>query len=135
MAEFYEIHDSKLKKIAWNGDQAQVTLSAVIIVADDEKMLRSGWQLIQLNLNQAIMTGDPVNSEVWLYEGTFVTETEDSRPEDRGNGCIAASLKHAIGVHLHLSGHAEDRNEYPTFDIRGQSMTLETLSPVEWENT
>jgi hypothetical protein len=133
MAGFYEIHDSKLKKIAWDGDQAQITLSAVIIVADGEKMLRSGWQLIQLNLNQAIMTGDPVNSEVWLYEGTFVAETEDSHPEDRGDGCIAASLKHATGVHLHLFGHAEDANEYPTFDIRGQSMTLKTLSTIGWE--
>ena len=135
MAEFYEIHDSKFKKIVWDGDQGQVTLSAVIIVADEEKMLRSGWQLIQLNMNQAVMTGDPVNAEVWLYDGTFVTESEDSHPEDRGNGCIAVSLRYATGVHLHLFGHAEDVGEYPAFDILAQSMTLEVRSAIEWEKS
>lgn len=134
MAEFYEIHDSVLQKIFPDGERLQLTLSAVVVVADEEKMLRSGRQLIQLSLNQAIMTGDPINSAVWLLEGTFTNESEDSRLEDRGNGCIAASLKGANKVHLHLFGHEEDSGRYPVFDIRGQSLELKTLSPVIWEN-
>ncbi len=133
MTAFYEIHDSVIESLVWDESALESTLSAVLTVPVDDKPLGYGRQKILLRIESASLTGDKVEPEIWLLDGSFECKGEDSYEEDRVNGCIAASLQYARDVRfVQLFGMNEDTNEYPTFDVHGGSMTLTRLGPVEW---
>lgn len=132
MPEFYEIHDSKIESLAWDGTALELTLYAVCTVSNGVEPLSYGRQRILLRFENATLTGDKAEPEIWLLEGKFECESEDSIATGHGNGCIVASLGEAKVVHMHLFGRNEETIEYPTFDVRSESMTLRKLGPVDW---
>ena len=133
MTAFYEIHDSVIESLVWDESALELTLSAVLTIPVDNKPLGYGRQKILLRIESASLTGDKLKPEIWLLDGSFECEGEDSHEEDRVNGCIAASLQYAREVRfVQLFGMNEDTHEYPAFDIRGKSMMLIKLGPIEW---
>jgi hypothetical protein len=133
MTAFYEIHDSIIESLVWDESALELTLSAVLTVPIDGKPMGYGRQKILLRIDSATLTGDKVEPEIWLLDGTFECEGEDSYEEDREIGYIGASLQYAREIRLiQLFGMNEDTHEYPTFDIRGKSMRLTRLGPIEW---
>jgi len=132
MSAFYEIHDSILEDITWRNSALELTLDGFCTLSNDTKPLACGSQKLLLRIEDAQMTGDVVEPPLWLLDGHFTCESEDSNERDRGFGNIAASLGCATLPHLHLFGMNESLQVYPTFDIRGQSMTLQKISVVEW---
>lgn len=132
MPAFYEIHDSILENLEWNGAALELTLHAVCTLSDSNAPLAWGRQRIVLRIEPASITGDKFESEIWLLDGEFNCGSQVSKVDDQIRGCIAASLKEAQDIHLLVAGMNEDTQEYLTFDIRGESMTLLRQELVEW---
>ena len=132
MSAFYEIHDSMLERLEWHGTMLEVIFRAVCIVSDDDSPLALGRQRIVLRIEGASVSGDKVEPTIWLLDGDFACESQVPFEYDPDNGCISAYLQEANRIHLHLFGENEETHDFPTFDIRGESMTLQKLGPVEW---
>lgn len=132
MPAFYEIHDSILERLEWDGSVLELTFRAISTLSDNDSPLACGRQRIVLRIENATLTGDKVEPEIWLLDGDFVCESQISHEQDQGNGVIAASLERAERIHLHLFGENEDTREFPTFDIHGDSLTLRKLEAVRW---
>ena len=132
MPAFYEFHDSILERLEWDGPALELTLNAVTTLADDNAPLAWGRQRIVLRIEDATLTGDTVEPEIWLLEGNLKSDGQDSLEQDQMQGDIAAALESATRISLHLFGMNEETQAYPTFDISGQSLTLRKLNLVEW---
>jgi hypothetical protein len=135
MAAFFEIHDSILKGVAWNGTQLSLSLRAVRTEWAEELGVGLGktyYQLIRVDIENAQMEVDSPNLPNWLLNGSYKAASQIANAEDIEEDSIPASLVQASGIELQLEGMNEDTHEYITIKARGRSMSVAFLGEPEF---
>ena len=133
LAAFYEFHDSILESFVWHGAELKIVLNAVSTLSNGSEPVAYGRQRIELCMDEAVLSGDKVESTIWLLEGEMECENQDSDAIDRVDiGLIPASLKYARNVCIRLFGENEDTGEFPTFEIKSLSLILNKLGVGNW---
>jgi hypothetical protein len=135
MAAFFEIHDSVLKGIGWNGTQLSLNLRAVRDEWAEELGVGLGktyYQEVRLEIDSAQMEVDSSNLPKWLLNGSYKAAYQIANAEDIEKDSIPASLVRADEIELQLEGMNEDTHEYVTIKIRGKSMSIAFLGEPEF---
>ncbi len=135
MAAFFEIHDSQLKGISWNGSQLSLRFRAVRNEWTERIGVGTGktyYQDIELLIQDAEMDLDSPNLPIWLLDGSYRAASQIAGAEDIEDGYIPASLVRADEAELQLEGMNEDTQEYIAVRARGGSMTLVFLGEPEF---
>jgi hypothetical protein len=135
MAAFFEIHDSILKGIAWNGAQLRLSLRAVRDEWTEEIGVGLGktyYQEIRLEIESAQMEVDSPNLPIWLLSGSYKAANQIANAEDIDRDSIPVSLVRADEIELQLEGMNEDTQEYITIKTRGESMSIAFLGEPEF---
>jgi ribose 5-phosphate isomerase len=135
MAAFFEIHDSQLKGVSWNGNRLSLRLHAVRDQWANGIGVGTGktyYQDIELLIQGAKMEPDSLNLPVWLLNGAYKAAAQIANAEDIEEDCIPVSLVRADGIELQLEGMNEDTQEYITIKAQGESMSLAILGEPEF---